>query len=64
MGNFPAQPRQQILVLAREKEGNADTWAREALRGRWQTWGRRGTPLPSTSCVPGTVLGAFQDFNL
>ena len=27
-------------------------------------WGTRGTPLPSTSCVPGTVLGAFQDFYL
>ena len=53
MGNFPAQPRQQILVLAREKEGNADTWAREALRGRWQTWGRRrgGTHLEHLGLV-------------
>lgn len=63
MGNFPAQPRQQILALAGEKEGSADTWAREALRRRWQM-GKQGTPLPSTSCVPGTVLGTFQDFYL
>lgn len=59
MGNFPRPARQQILVLARE-EGER----RHMGQGRCGALAdiEQGTPLPSTSCVPGTVLGAFRTF--
>lgn len=52
-----------MLALVEEEEGRTDTLPRAALGGA-ERHGEGGTQWPSTSCVPGAVLGAFQDFYL
>lgn len=52
-----------MLALVGEREGRADTLPREALGGA-ESQAEGGDPVAQHLCVPGAVLGTFQDFYL